>query len=219
MAERRIGIIMNGVTGRMGTNQHLIRSIAAIRADGGVRLANGDRLMPDPILVGRNRAKLEALAAAHGVARVSTDLDACLADPKDELFFDAATTQLRAGLVEQAIAAGKHIYVEKPTADNLGDALRVARLAKDAGIKHGVVQDKLFLPGPAQAEDGDRQRLPRPHLRGEGRVRLLGLRGRPAAGAAAVAGTTRRPRAAASSSICSATGATCWTTCSGRSRR
>jgi predicted dehydrogenase len=147
MAERRIGIIMNGVTGRMGTNQHLIRSIAAIRAAGGVRLANGDRVMPDPVLVGRNREKLEALARAHGVTRASTDLDACLADPADELFFDAATTQLRAGLIERAIAAGKNIYVEKPTADNLDDALRVARLAKHAGIKHGVVQDKLFLPG------------------------------------------------------------------------
>ena len=103
--------------------------------------------MPDPILVGRNREKLEALARAHNVARVSTDLDACLADPKDELFFDAATTQLRAGLIRQAIAAGKHIYVEKPTADRLEDALDVARLARAAGIKHGVVQDKLFLPG------------------------------------------------------------------------
>jgi predicted dehydrogenase len=147
MAERRIGLIMNGVTGRMGMNQHLIRSIAAIRADGGVRLANGDRVMPDPILVGRNRDKLEALAKAHGVSRVSTDLDACLADPKDELFFDAATTQMRAALLRKAIAAGKHIYCEKPTADSLEDAMDVARLAKRAGIKAGVVQDKLFLPG------------------------------------------------------------------------
>ena len=147
MAERRIGIIMNGVTGRMGTNQHLVRSIAAIRADGGIRLANGDRLMPDPILVGRNAEKLQALARANNVERVSTDLDACLADPRDELFFDAATTQMRAALVRRAIAAGKHIYVEKPSADQLSDALDVARLAKQAGIKHGVVQDKLFLPG------------------------------------------------------------------------
>ena len=147
MAERRIGLIMNGVTGRMGMNQHLIRSIAAIRKDGGVPLANGDRIMPDPILVGRNREKLEELAKAHGIARVSTDLDACLADPKDEVFFDAATTQMRASLLRKAIAAGKHIYCEKPTADNLADALDVARLAKAAGIKAGVVQDKLFLPG------------------------------------------------------------------------
>lgn len=129
MAERRIGIVMNGVTGRMGTNQHLVRSIAAIRADGGVTLANGDRVMPDPILVGRNREKLEALARAHGIARTSTDLDACLADPRDELFFDAATTRLRAGLIRRAIAAGKHVYVEKPTADRLEDALDVARRA------------------------------------------------------------------------------------------
>jgi predicted dehydrogenase len=147
MAERRIGLIMHGVTGRMGMNQHLIRSIAAIRKDGGVRLANGDRLMPDPILVGRSRDRLEALGRAHGIARISTDVAACLADPADEIFFDAATTQARAALVRQAIAAGKHIYCEKPTADRLEDALELARIAKAAGIKAGVVQDKLFLPG------------------------------------------------------------------------
>jgi len=147
MAERRIGMIMNGVTGRMGMNQHLIRSIAAIRKDGGVMLKNGDRVMPDPILVGRNREKLEALAKAHGINRVSTDIDACLADPNDTLFFDAATTQLRAGLLTKAIEAGKDIYCEKPTADSLADAMAVARLAKQKGIKAGVVQDKLFLPG------------------------------------------------------------------------
>ncbi|WP_203075215.1 Gfo/Idh/MocA family protein [Falsiroseomonas ponticola] len=147
MAERRIGMIMNGVTGRMGMNQHLIRSIAAIRKDGGVMLKNGDRVMPDPILVGRNKEKLEALAKAHGISRVSTDIDACLADPNDTLFFDAATTQLRAGLLTRAIEAGKDIYCEKPTADNLADAMAVARLAKAKGIKAGVVQDKLFLPG------------------------------------------------------------------------
>src|ERR1700742_2479823 len=113
MAEKRIGLIMNGVTGRMGMNQHLIRSIAAIRAEGGLALANGDRLMPDPILVGRNRGRLEALAKAQNVKRVTTDLDAALADPKDEIFFDAATTQMRAKLVRQAIEAGKSIYCEK----------------------------------------------------------------------------------------------------------
>jgi predicted dehydrogenase len=147
MAEKRIGIVMNGVTGRMGTNQHLVRSIAAIRAEGGVRLKSGDVIMPDPILVGRNEAKVAALAQAHGISRWTTDLDAALADPKDELFFDAATTQMRAGLVRRAIEAGKHIYCEKPTADTLGDAVSIARLAKQRGIKHGVVQDKLFLPG------------------------------------------------------------------------
>ncbi|GAV33323.1 1,5-anhydro-D-fructose reductase [Roseomonas sp. TAS13] len=147
MAERRIGLIMHGVTGRMGMNQHLIRSIAAIRKDGGVPLKNGDRLMPDPILVGRNREKLEALARAHGVERVGTDLDEALANKDDEIFFDAGTTQMRAALIRKAIAAGKHIYTEKPTADNLEDALDVARLARKAGVKNGAVQDKLFLPG------------------------------------------------------------------------
>lgn len=147
MAERRIGLVMHGVTGRMGMNQHLIRSIAAIRRDGGVLLRNGDRLMPDPIIVGRNKEKLEALAAAHGIARTGTDLDAALADQRDEIFFDAATTQMRGELIRKAIAAGKHIYCEKPTSDNLPEALELARLARAAGIKNGVVQDKLFLPG------------------------------------------------------------------------
>jgi predicted dehydrogenase len=147
MAEKRLGVIMNGVTGRMGTNQHLIRSIVAIRNQGGVVLKNGDRVMPDPILVGRNEDKLRKLASEHGISRVTTDLDAALADKKDELFFDAASTQLRAGLLSKAIDAGKHVYCEKPIAENLADALAVAKKAKKAGIKHGVVQDKLFLPG------------------------------------------------------------------------
>lgn len=147
MAERRIGIIMNGVTGRMGMNQHLIRSIAAIRAEGGVRLRGGDVVMPDPILVGRDGAKLAALAAAHGVSRWTTDLDAALAGREDTVFFDAATTKLRAGLLTRAIEAGKHVYCEKPIADTLEDAVAVARLARRRGVKNGVVQDKLFLPG------------------------------------------------------------------------
>jgi len=147
MTEQRLGIIMNGVTGRMGTNQHLVRSILAIRAQGGVVLANGDRVMPDPVLVGRNADKVERLARAHGLERWTTDLDGALANKDDALFFDAASTQLRAGLVERAVAAGKHVYCEKPVADTLEDALRVARLADKAGIRHGVVQDKIFLPG------------------------------------------------------------------------
>jgi predicted dehydrogenase len=138
---------MNGVTGRMGTNQHLIRSILAIRAEGGVRLANGERLMPDPILVGRNAEKVSALAKAHGVERWTTDLDAALANRADTIFFDAATTQMRPALLQKAIAAGKHVYCEKPVATNLGEALDLVRAAKAAGIKHGVVQDKLWLPG------------------------------------------------------------------------
>ncbi len=147
MAERRLGIIMNGVTGRMGTNQHLVRSILAIRAQGGVALGNGDRVMPDPILVGRNKDKIAALAKAHGVARHTTDLDAALADKNDTVFFDAASTQMRAELLGRAIDAGKHVYCEKPVADNLHKAVAVAKKAKAAGVKHGVVQDKLFLPG------------------------------------------------------------------------
>ncbi len=147
MAQRRIGIIMNGVTGRMGTNQHLIRSIMAIRAQGGVALANGDRVMPDPLLVGRDAAKVGALARQHGLERWTTDLHAALENPNDELFFDAASTQLRAELLTRAIGAGKHIYCEKPVADSLAKAVAVAKKAKAAGIKHGVVQDKLFLPG------------------------------------------------------------------------
>ena len=147
MAEQRLGIIMNGVTGRMGMNQHLIRSILAIRAQGGVTLRNGDTVMPDPILVGRNEGKLAQLANAHGIARWTTNLDAALKNPDDTLFFDAATTKLRARLLHKAIAAGKDIYCEKPIAENLGDALAVAAAAKKAGVRHGVVQDKLFLPG------------------------------------------------------------------------
>src|SRR5689334_10820797 len=147
MAEHRIGLIMNGVTGRMGMNQHLIRSIVAIRAQGGVTLKNGDKVMPDPILVGRNEEKLEALAKAHGLTRWTTDLDAALKNKDDTLFFDAATTQMRADLIRKAIAAGKDIYCEKPTADSFADALDLVRVAKKAGIRHGVVQDKLFLPG------------------------------------------------------------------------
>ncbi len=147
MATQRLGIIMNGVTGRMGTNQHLIRSIAAIRAQGGVLLNNGDRVLPDPILIGRNAEKVAALAKAHGVERWSTDLDRALANPQDTLFFDAATTQMRPTLLAKAINAGKDIYCEKPVATNLKEATEIYQLAKAKGIKHGVVQDKLFLPG------------------------------------------------------------------------
>ena len=147
MAEKRLGIIMNGVTGRMGTNQHLARSICAIREQGGVRLADGTRIMPDPILLGRNPEKLKALAKAHGVERWSASLDEALANKSDTVFFDAASTQLRPGVLKQAIAAGKHVYCEKPMATSLAEALGLYRAAKAARVKHGVVQDKLWLPG------------------------------------------------------------------------
>lgn len=147
MAVRRLGIVMYGVTGRMGLNQHLVRSIVAIRNEGGVSLPNGDRVMPDPILVGRNAEKIEALARQYKIERWTTDLDAALNNPDDEVFFDAATTQMRAELVTRAIEKGKHVYCEKPVADTLDKAVAVARLAKDKKVKNGVVQDKLFLPG------------------------------------------------------------------------
>jgi predicted dehydrogenase len=147
MQERRIGIIMNGVTGRMGHNQHLVRSILAIRAQGGVALSDGTTLMPDPILVGRNEEKLKAIAAAHSLSRWSTNLDSCLANADDAIFFDAGSTGIREQYVLKAIAAGKHIYCEKPLSTTFASALRIAEAAERAGVKHGVVQDKLFLPG------------------------------------------------------------------------
>jgi len=143
----RLGIIMNGVTGRMGTNQHLIRSINAIRAQGGVALDARTRIMPDPILVGRNAAKVEQLAKAHDVARWTADLDAALADRNDTIYFDSASTGLRPELIRKAIAAGKHIYTEKPVAPTVVEALDLYRRAEAAGVRHGVVQDKLWLPG------------------------------------------------------------------------
>jgi predicted dehydrogenase len=147
MKVQTVGIIMNGVTGRMGTNQHLVRSVLAIRAQGGVRIAADEVIMPQPILVGRNPAKLRTLAEAHDIADYTTDLDAVLTDDRYPVYFDALTTQLRPTNVRKAIAAGKHIYTEKPTALNTADAITLYREAVAAGVKHGVVQDKLWLPG------------------------------------------------------------------------
>lgn len=147
MATRRIGIILHGITGRMGYNQHLLRSILAIREQGGVALANGDRAMPDPILVGRNIEKVSAIAERHGIQRVARDVASALGNPEDTIFFDSGSTQMRFELVKQAIAAGKHVYCEKPLAETLEQSLTLARLAQERGLKTGVVQDKLFLPG------------------------------------------------------------------------
>jgi predicted dehydrogenase len=147
METLRLGVIMNGVTGRMGTNQHLVRSICAIRAEGGVALDDVRRILPDPILVGRNADKLAALAKANGDLRWTTDLDAALGDKSNHIYFDSASTGLRPKLVRKAIDAGKHIYAEKPIAPTLADALDLYRRAQAAGVKHGVVQDKLWLPG------------------------------------------------------------------------
>jgi len=147
MATKPIGIIMHGITGRMGYNQHLVRSILAIREQGGVLLSNGDRLLPDPILVGRNADKIAEVARKHGLSKTTTDLDAALADPHNTIFFDAGSTQMRVALLERAIAAGKHVYCEKPISETLDEALSVAASAERRGVKNGVVQDKLYLPG------------------------------------------------------------------------
>jgi predicted dehydrogenase len=147
VSERRIGIIMHGITGRMGMNQHLIRSILEIRRQGGVMLKDGTRVMPDPILVGRNAAKVEELAKKHGIERWTTELDKALMNEKDEIFFDAASTQLRPKLLKRAIAAGKHVYCEKPVATSLAESMDLYKAVKKARVKHGVVQDKLWLPG------------------------------------------------------------------------
>src|SRR2546426_1422241 len=147
MARQTIGIIMNGVTGRMGTNQHLARSIMAIREEGGVALGDGNVIWPEPLLLGRNPQKLAALAERFGLPRWSTDLDACFADPAAQVYVDAQVTSARAERTRRAIQAGKHVYVEKPLADDLETCLELARLAAKTSLKNGVVQDKLFLPG------------------------------------------------------------------------
>ena len=147
VSSKRIGIIMHGITGRMGYNQHLVRSIVAIREQGGVALSNGDRVMPDPILVGRNLEKVSSIAARHGIKRVAKDISSALADPEDTIFFDAGSTQMRVPLLTRAIEAGKHVYCEKPLSETLGESLSLMRLAKAKGVKSGVVQDKLYLPG------------------------------------------------------------------------
>ncbi|HEX8323649.1 MAG TPA: Gfo/Idh/MocA family oxidoreductase [Tepidisphaeraceae bacterium] len=153
METRNIGIVMNGVTGRMGTNQHLIRSILAIIKQGGVKISDTLTLMPEPILTGRSESKLRELA--EGVARreigrnipFTTDVDGAINDSRYEVFFDASGTLQRAGFIEKAVRAKKAIYCEKPTATQTKEALRLATLVEDAGLKNGVVQDKLWLPG------------------------------------------------------------------------
>ncbi|MGP3922932.1 Gfo/Idh/MocA family protein [Streptomyces sp. 8N616] len=147
MRRKTVRIAMNGVTGRMGHRQHLVRSILAIREQGGLDLGGGVVLWPEPVLVGRRAHVLKDLAERHGLEHWTTDLDAVLADPATDVYFDAQVSSARETAVQRAIAAGKHVYCEKPTATGLGGALELARLAARAGIKHGVVQDKLFLPG------------------------------------------------------------------------
>src|SRR5690625_4012183 len=147
MAERRIGIIVNGATGRMGYRQHLVRSLLAIRDQGGVEIADGDRLVPDLLLVGRNEEKLRTIAERHDLKNWTTDVDEALANPDYEVYFDALVTNLRVANLKKAISAGKAISTEQPTAESFEDALELARLAKGAGVVNGVVHDKLYLPG------------------------------------------------------------------------
>ncbi|MEV4160187.1 Gfo/Idh/MocA family protein [Nonomuraea dietziae] len=145
MSVRTISVVMNGVTGRMGYRQHLVRSVLAINEQGGVTLSDGDRVVLRPILVGRSEAKLADLAGKHGIADYTTDLDAAL--EQADVYFDAQVTQARVKSVLKAIEAGKHVYAEKPTAETVQEAVALAEAAKAKGIKNGVVQDKLFLPG------------------------------------------------------------------------
>ncbi|MET9020535.1 Gfo/Idh/MocA family oxidoreductase [Actinopolymorpha sp. NPDC004070] len=147
MAVREVGIVMNGVTGRMGYNQHLVRSILAIRDQGGIELADGTRVVPDPLLVGRSEQKLRDIADRHGLTRWTTDLDTALSDHSTLIYFDAQTTRAREKSVLAAIAAGRHVYCEKPTSDSVAGALELVRAAREAGVKNGVVMDKVFLPG------------------------------------------------------------------------
>jgi predicted dehydrogenase len=146
MATRTIGIVVDGATGRLGNTQHL-KALLAIGGEGGLALANGDRLVPEPVLLGRDPEKLAALAAVHDGLKWSIDRDTCLAHPEVAIYFDATATGGRADRVRAALAAGKHVYVEKPVAESLDEALDLARRAERAGLKNGVVQDKLFLPG------------------------------------------------------------------------
>ena len=147
MKEHKIGIIMNGVTGRMGTNQHLLRSIAEIIKQGGVKVSPGETIMPDPVLVGRDENKLQKLCELSGVKKMSTNLDEVLTDTNNIIYFDSQTTGRRADGVRKAVKAGKHIYCEKPIAVDTKEAMELYQLCKTAGVKNGVVQDKLWLPG------------------------------------------------------------------------
>ena len=215
MPSKTVVVALNGVTGRMGYRQHLVRSLLAIKEQGGVLLPDGTSVIPEPVLVGRSEEKLRAIAERHGLPRWTTSLDEVLADPSVSVYFDTQITSEREPALLRALAAGKHVYTEKPVAASLDGAVRVARAAQTAGVVHGVVQDKLFLPGMIKL-----RRLVRDGFLG----RVLAIRlefgywvstarasrpsGRP--------GTTGGSRAAASCWTCSRTGSTCWPSCSGR---
>ena len=144
--QRVIRIAMNGITGRMGYRQHLLRSILPLR-ESGLTLEDGTKVAIEPILIGRNEAKVRELAELHNVEHWTTDLDAIIADPTVDVVFDASMTSLRAATLKKAMANGKHIFTEKPTAETLEEAIELARIGQEAGITAGVVHDKLYLPG------------------------------------------------------------------------
>jgi hypothetical protein len=176
VAQRTIRVIMNGVTGRMGYRQHLLRSVLAIRDEGGVGLPNGERLTVEPILVGRNPEKLAALAVQHGVADYTTDLDEALDDGSASIYFDAQVTSERKKSILKAIGAGKHIYTEKPIAESVEEGIELVTAAREANVINGVVTTS-FTCLPAQAEALDRFRVLRPDSLGTREFRLLGVRG------------------------------------------
>ncbi|WP_394828561.1 Gfo/Idh/MocA family protein [Pendulispora albinea] len=147
MSTAVLRVLMNGVTGRMGYRQHLVRSVLAIRDQGGVQLADGSRVRLEPVLIGRDARKLRAMAERHGIERWTTDPSEALAASRGAIYFDGQVTPAREASIRAAIAAGMHIYTEKPSADTAAGAMALARLARDAGVKSGVVHDKLFLPG------------------------------------------------------------------------
>ena len=219
MAEKRLGIIMHGVTGRMGANQHLARSIAAIR-DAGRRACSRTARASCPTRSSSAGAPdaLQALAKAHGVERVTTDLDAALANKADTVFFDAASTQLRPTLLKQAIAAGKHVYCEKPTATDLAEAIDLYRAAKSGGREARRRAGQALAARPAQAQDADRLGLLRAASSRCAASSATGCSRATGSRRSGRRGTTARRTAAASSSTCCATGATCSTTCSARCR-
>ena len=208
MAERRIGIIVNGATGRMGYRQHLVRSLLAIQEQGGVELADGDRLVPDLLLVGRNEEKLRGVAEKHGLLNWTTDVDEALANDDYEVYFDALVTNLRVENLKKAIAAGKAIYTEKPTAETFEDALELANLAKEARHRQRRRPRQALPPGAAQAAP--------PHSRAVSSARSSRCAASSATGSTRVTGRppsappgTIAPRmAAASSRTCSRTGTT-----------
>jgi len=175
-SRRTVGIAMNGITGRMGLNQHLVRSIVEMRKRGGIALGDGTVIWPEPLLVGRNAARVAAIAREHGIERWTTDIEAAIADPACSIFFDAGTTAARAALLEAAILAGKHVYCEKPLASTYAEALRLAELASARGVKNGDRSRQALSAGLAQTQASDPERILWPDTFAARRVRLLGLR-------------------------------------------